>query len=63
MMHCCQLHRDAGTVPIPGAKSLEQVKENLGALGWRLTPDEVAALNAAADAVPRGMIQNAFQTK
>ncbi|CAI7863001.1 unnamed protein product [Closterium sp. NIES-53] len=52
-----------GTVPIPGAKSVEQAKENLGALGWRLSSNEVAALDDAAAEVPRPMIQNIFQTK
>jgi aryl-alcohol dehydrogenase-like predicted oxidoreductase len=31
-------------VPIPGFKNLRQAQENLGALGWRLTKDEIAAL-------------------
>ena len=52
-----------GTIPIPGAKSLANARDNLGALGWRLKAHEVEALSAAADAVPRGMIQNIFQTK
>lgn len=52
-----------GTVPIPGAKDLQQAKENLGALGWRLSDGEVRALNEAADRVPRGMVQNIFQTQ
>ncbi len=52
-----------GTIPIPGAKSLANARDNLGALGWRLKAQEVEALSAAADAVPRGMIQNIFQTK
>lgn len=51
-----------GTVPIPGAKSLAQMEDNLGALGWRLSAGEVAALEAAADRVPRTMLQNVFQT-
>ncbi len=38
-----------GAVPIPGAKNARQAEENAGALGWRLTEDEVAAL---ADAAP-----------
>merc|ERR1711976_802016 len=33
-----------GTVPIVGAKSAEQVRNNLGALGWRLTPSEIERL-------------------
>jgi pyridoxine 4-dehydrogenase len=51
-----------GTVPIPGAKDLRQAKENLGALGWRLSAGEVAALNEAAAKVPKTMVQNIFQT-
>lgn len=38
-----------GTAPIPGAKNAKQAAENLGAMGWRLTPEEVAALDAASD--------------
>ena len=38
-----------GTVPIPGAKNAKQAAENLGAMGWRLTPEEVAALDAASN--------------
>jgi aryl-alcohol dehydrogenase-like predicted oxidoreductase len=38
-----------GVLPIPGAKNLEQAEQNAGALGWRLTEDEVAALDAASD--------------
>lgn len=52
-----------GTVPIPGAKDLQQAKDNLGALGWRLSDGEVQALSAAADRVPRAMVQNVFQTR
>lgn len=51
-----------GTVPIPGAKNLRQLEDNLGALGWRLSEAEVAALEAAADSAPKAMIQNIFQT-
>lgn len=38
-----------GAIPIPGAKSAEQVRQNAGALGWRLAPDQVAALDAASE--------------
>jgi aryl-alcohol dehydrogenase-like predicted oxidoreductase len=31
-------------IPIPGAKTAQQVKQNAGALGWRLTDDEIAQL-------------------
>lgn len=37
-----------GTVPIPGARTLEQAQENAGALGWQLTAEEVAQLDAVA---------------
>jgi aryl-alcohol dehydrogenase-like predicted oxidoreductase len=36
-----------GAVPIPGAKSAEQARQNAGALGWRITPDEVERLDRA----------------
>lgn len=52
-----------GTIPIPGAKSIQQLEEALGALNWRLSGSEVAALEAASDKAPRGMLQNIFQTK
>ena len=37
-----------GAVPIPGAKNGAQAADNAGALGWSLTSDEVAALDAVA---------------
>ncbi|MFN2145394.1 MAG: aldo/keto reductase, partial [Anaerolineales bacterium] len=40
-----------GTVPIPGAKNARQAADNLGAMGWRLTADEVSALDKASDAL------------
>ncbi|KAJ7959405.1 Pyridoxal reductase [Quillaja saponaria] len=52
-----------GAVPIPGVKSIEQAKENLGALGWRLSSEEVLQLEYAARESPQRMIQNIFQTK
>ena len=36
-----------GALPIPGATSIPHLQENAGALGWRLTDSEVAALQAA----------------
>lgn len=41
-----------GAVPIPGAKNARQAEENAGASGWRLTPEEVAALDAASATRP-----------
>lgn len=40
------------TIPIPGAKNERQARENAGAVGWRLTAAEVAALTEAAAKVP-----------
>ena len=40
-----------GTLPIPGAKNERQAVENAGALGWSMTADQVARLDAASDAV------------
>jgi len=40
-----------GALPIPGAKTQAQAQQNAGALGWRLTQDEVAALDEASDAI------------
>ena len=37
-----------GAVPIPGAKNRAQAEQNAGALGWRMTDDELARLDAAA---------------
>jgi aryl-alcohol dehydrogenase-like predicted oxidoreductase len=42
-----------GTVPIPGAKNARQAIDNAGALGWRLSADEVRALDAASDRAAR----------
>lgn len=39
---------EKGAVPIPGAKNARQARENAGALGWALTPDDVAALDRVA---------------
>eukprot|EP00667_Euglena_gracilis_P006845 EG_transcript_6896 len=51
-----------GAVPIVGARSKAQVRDNLGALGWRLTAGEVAALDAAARKARRKATQNVFMT-
>jgi diketogulonate reductase-like aldo/keto reductase len=38
-----------GTVPIPGVKNAKQAAENLGAMGWRLSREEVLALDEASN--------------
>jgi pyridoxine 4-dehydrogenase len=40
-----------GALPIPGAKNAEQAQENAGALGWRLTDEEVAKLDKTSDMI------------
>lgn len=42
-----------GTLPIPGAKNAKQAAQNAGALGWRLTWEEVARLDGVSDEVTR----------
>jgi pyridoxine 4-dehydrogenase len=34
-----------GTIPIVGVKNKKQVQENLEAIGWRLTSQEIAELD------------------
>ncbi|MBP0030512.1 aldo/keto reductase [Roseofilum sp. Guam] len=51
-----------GTIPIPGAKNTRQAQENIGALGWSLTPGEVDELDRAAAGLKKGMVKNIFQT-
>ena len=51
------------TTPIPGAKNVKQLEENLGALGWRLSEAEVKELDDAAEKVGVSASQNIFQTK
>ena len=41
---------------------MSQAKDNCAAMEWRLSDGEMSALTEAADAVPRGMLQNIFQT-
>lgn len=40
-----------GSLPIPGAKNETQALQNAGALGWRLTDEEVARLDEMSDEV------------
>src|SRR5690606_22020478 len=43
------LRQPGVTAPIFGARTREQLEANLGSVGWALTDDEVARLNAASD--------------
>ena len=40
-----------GALPIPGAKNMMQAEQNAGALGWRLTEEEMAILDETSLAV------------
>ena len=37
---------------IIGARNEEQLRQNLGAVGWQLTPEQVARLDAASEVTP-----------
>jgi aryl-alcohol dehydrogenase-like predicted oxidoreductase len=50
-----------GAVPIPGAKNRQQAEENAGALGWRLSDEDVDALDAVALYGQRGIAQRFWQ--
>ena len=43
------LRRPTVSSIIVGARNEEQLRQNLGAVGWSLTPEQVAALDAASD--------------
>jgi pyridoxine 4-dehydrogenase len=51
-----------GCIPIPGARTMAMVEDNLCALKWSLTGNEMEALDQASSRVEKGMIQNIFQT-
>jgi aryl-alcohol dehydrogenase-like predicted oxidoreductase len=44
------LQRPTVSTVIIGARNEEQLRQNLGAVGWSLTPEQVAKLDAASDA-------------
>lgn len=46
------LQRPTVSSVIIGARNEEQLRQNLGAVGWALTPQQVAALDAAGDVLP-----------
>jgi len=52
-----------GTIPIPGAKTVAQAQENIGAIGWQLDSNEMAELDRVAASLDKTMVQNIFQTK
>ena len=46
------LRRPTVSSVIIGARTEEQLRQNLGAVGWALTPEQVAALDAASAVLP-----------
>jgi aryl-alcohol dehydrogenase-like predicted oxidoreductase len=46
------LQRPTVSSVIIGARNEEQLKQNLAAVGWNLTPEQVAKLDAASDVTP-----------
>jgi aryl-alcohol dehydrogenase-like predicted oxidoreductase len=40
-----------GAIPIPGAKNANQLEQNVGAIGWKLTEEEVVTLDELSDSV------------
>jgi aryl-alcohol dehydrogenase-like predicted oxidoreductase len=42
-----------GALPIPGAKNAKQAEQNAGAIGWRMTAEEVKSLDDASDKFTR----------
>lgn len=52
---------ERGSIPIPGAKNADQAAQNAGALGWSLTAEEVARLDAVALDGTRTLRQRIWQ--
>jgi len=50
-----------GAIPIPGAKNKEQAEQNAGALGWRLSDEEVAELDAVGKVGQRKLFHRFWQ--
>ena len=46
------LQRPTVSSVIIGARNEEQLRQNLGAVGWSLTPEQIAALDAASQELP-----------
>jgi aryl-alcohol dehydrogenase-like predicted oxidoreductase len=46
------LERPGVTAPIIGARTMEQLEDNLGAVGWSLTSEQMGKLNRASEVQP-----------
>jgi len=52
---------EKGSIPIPGAKNADQAAQNAGALGWSLSTEEVARLDAVGLEGTRTLKQRIWQ--
>jgi pyridoxine 4-dehydrogenase len=52
-----------GFLALVGIRSVDQVRESAGAMGWSLSSAELEAIDKAADRVPKTLIQNPNQSK
>lgn len=52
---------EKGAVPIPGAKNADQARQNAGALGWSLDPDDAAAIDRVALEGTRSLANRVWQ--
>lgn len=43
------LHKSNNIIPIFGARTIEQLEENIASVGWELAPEDVKALDEASD--------------
>jgi aryl-alcohol dehydrogenase-like predicted oxidoreductase len=46
------LQRPTVATVVIGARDAQQLRDNLGAVGWRLTPEQMARLDAASRTTP-----------
>jgi aryl-alcohol dehydrogenase-like predicted oxidoreductase len=46
------LQRPTVASVIIGARNEEQLRQNLGAVGWNLSPEQIARLDAASEVIP-----------
>lgn len=50
-----------GAIPIPGAKNRQQAEQNAGALGWRLSADDVQGLDRVSKSGRRTLMHRLWQ--
>jgi len=55
----------AQMIPLLGARTAEQLKDNLGSLDWKLSDEQLAALTASSPfsvGFPRDIIEGGFRS-